>query len=1052
MGNFILQATFERDYQDLLIKVEEYCLRFSDRNNDFSNSTLIKSLYIEFDSGKLRIRKPKSQTEKYVDELKVLTLQYLFGMPMVFEEDKTEDSSVQQLYTQYITDELPDEALNGGMHIVLYMNLHDNNNASNVSRLIKSIPSNLDGSVTVDIVLMPVLFDHDMSQREVSLLKSNLNSLIDIKSSFTEVLGNIFYSESIDERKVAHLIDSQKLVSTFGRLLLAHINGYEYLKNNKSDACPITSFGITSVQINKFEIINNWCRDLLKNLISPFIEKKEEHYMIDYDKIQSVLSKLLDEEKQLVLQISDKENFDNELFKQYKERILEIVLQNNLNPKERKFLLDCCLDMCNRGADSFDSFDLADIPLPDELFTEQLKEFGGDTQYSALRKLIAQIQDLKKAIYDKEQQINVIRGLLDNNYSYDGELKDDGFIIHGHIFKPYSYQEKPLECDYKPQSITTESSADLRRHFSEIKSQGKQSACASFSLVSVFEYFLANEIAPLDLSEAYVYYNAREKSGDTNKDEGTTLQNIIKAMTDNGVCVEELCPYDEEKYSEKPDEEAYQDGHKRKINSAKNVPVKIDVIKSAIIEGYPVVASFRVFDSLAKNVGGFVPLPTEQERACEKKVFHAMVICGYSDKEGYFIVRNSWGTQFGDNGYCYMPYAYVRDSELTTYACAITGIDVNITKHIADRFKYDLKDKDNNIQFAVLNNQLLEEQRLLVLNKEELKKLFEKYIKLLKSIQSGECMDDLRREVDEKIKGKNNIVDALKIELNQYKKSICSQSIRIVWIIMTVLSSCISGLGVFLHYYHGKAWTMPVVGGAFFLLCLILGGLYIIRKANTRKKQDEVKTQIESLNRDISKLESLYQNKSNIQRFVVRVLNGLEGVADNSKKRMKLLVEIEEMLTDVYSRINEELEDKEISSIEYPEIYQSIVEKNKNKWHLLKVLLVDDFDARKIKDVFMSIQREILQLLNNEFNIKIEDCYSLDSDNWRVYRKEITNTPLLSQTNRTGNEPEVSLFFSNLRDSNIPGCFPLYVDNNQYLFILLRHMNVDNILIFNDDV
>jgi len=38
---------------------------------------------------------------------------------------------------------------------------------------------------------------------------------------------------------------------------------------------------------------------------------------------------------------------------------------------------------------------------------------------------------------------------------------------------------------------------------------------------------------------------------------------------------------------------------------------------------------------------------------------------GYDDQEGKFICRNSWGTSWGDEGYFYMPYAYLLDNNLS---------------------------------------------------------------------------------------------------------------------------------------------------------------------------------------------------------------------------------------------------------------------------------------------------------------------------------------------------------------------------------------------------
>jgi C1A family cysteine protease len=50
-----------------------------------------------------------------------------------------------------------------------------------------------------------------------------------------------------------------------------------------------------------------------------------------------------------------------------------------------------------------------------------------------------------------------------------------------------------------------------------------------------------------------------------------------------------------------------------------------------------------------------VDIPTEGESAIGG---HAMLIVGYNQKKEEFIVRNSWGPNWGYGGYCYMPWAY----------------------------------------------------------------------------------------------------------------------------------------------------------------------------------------------------------------------------------------------------------------------------------------------------------------------------------------------------------------------------------------------------------
>ena len=52
-------------------------------------------------------------------------------------------------------------------------------------------------------------------------------------------------------------------------------------------------------------------------------------------------------------------------------------------------------------------------------------------------------------------------------------------------------------------------------------------------------------------------------------------------------------------------------------------------------------------------------MPTESEQARGQHGGHAMLCVGYSDRDQVFIVRNSWGPEWGDNGYCYLPYRYI---------------------------------------------------------------------------------------------------------------------------------------------------------------------------------------------------------------------------------------------------------------------------------------------------------------------------------------------------------------------------------------------------------
>ena len=266
-------------------------------------------------------------------------------------------------------------------------------------------------------------------------------------------------------------------------------------------------------------------------------------------------------------------------------------------------------------------------------------------------------------------------------------LVEGGFKYGNIVYKPVVVENIPLDLTYEPKTGSLPKSLDMRRNFSRIKSQGEVNSCTAFAVTSVYEYIMGLKGNKEQLSERFLYYNSRVFANrrlgnpeDQILDEGSSYFDALKSLGDVGISSNLLCQYGAgDIINEKPSDAAYEDAKARLVTEAKGVKIQEQDIKSALSDGYPVMVSVRLYESFASGSNGFIPLPTAKEIAEEKKLAehssHAMVICGYSDDDKVFIVRNSWGTAFGDNGYCYMPYSYILNPDLVPEACIITSVN-----------------------------------------------------------------------------------------------------------------------------------------------------------------------------------------------------------------------------------------------------------------------------------------------------------------------------------------------------------------------------------------
>lgn len=202
---------------------------------------------------------------------------------------------------------------------------------------------------------------------------------------------------------------------------------------------------------------------------------------------------------------------------------------------------------------------------------------------------------------------------------------------------------------------------DLRQWCSPVENQQDIGSCVANAIVSDLEFLqILHGLPYTDLSRMFLYYNARLLLSETDKDEGSYISLAMGTLKTHGVCPESVFPYDTSKVFMRPTWEAY----RRAFAHTLSEYYKIDEhgmqlhrdIRASLDNKHPVVFGTPVWQSIMR-VGseGVIQMPD----ASQSIGSHAMLIVGYDMNKSMYLIRNSWGTGWGQDGYAWMPFDYI---------------------------------------------------------------------------------------------------------------------------------------------------------------------------------------------------------------------------------------------------------------------------------------------------------------------------------------------------------------------------------------------------------
>lgn len=222
------------------------------------------------------------------------------------------------------------------------------------------------------------------------------------------------------------------------------------------------------------------------------------------------------------------------------------------------------------------------------------------------------------------------------------------------------------------------SSADLRAWCSPVEDQLGLGSCTANAAAGIVEYFERRAYGKhIDASRLFLYKTTRnlmQVTGDT----GCWLRDTMGALVLCGVPDEKYWPYKEKDFDKEPGSFVYSMAdnyetvkyfcHDPQGSDLPSEQVLLSV-KKYLEAGIPSMFGFWGFQSFEDAAkAGDIPFPCQGETA---QWGHAVMAAGYDDSRrikntrcntetgGALLIRNSWGSGWGDNGYGWLPYDYV---------------------------------------------------------------------------------------------------------------------------------------------------------------------------------------------------------------------------------------------------------------------------------------------------------------------------------------------------------------------------------------------------------
>lgn len=222
-------------------------------------------------------------------------------------------------------------------------------------------------------------------------------------------------------------------------------------------------------------------------------------------------------------------------------------------------------------------------------------------------------------------------------------------------------------------------SVDLRAWCSPVTNQGKINACTAHAAAALVEFIETRARGKaICASPLFLYKVTRNLMGQTG-DTGANTRSAMKALSAIGIPPEQYYPYDEAKFDEEPPAFCYSLAARYRSVEYRRLDPKdrpkeevLKVVKTLLSQQRPVMFGVMAYLGTWPQFATSDRLPLPNKDDARPFGAHNVAVVGYDDRittqnasdpsirtTGAFLIKNSYGAEWGNNGYGWIPYDYL---------------------------------------------------------------------------------------------------------------------------------------------------------------------------------------------------------------------------------------------------------------------------------------------------------------------------------------------------------------------------------------------------------